>query len=285
MYQPLTMEVNDYDKNKKNENPSGNYQAASNTNACDLDEETNTKLRGDAIGDTLYSQSFVLKTLLTFSDLKWDEEIEEDLCFLWDMTVEKDVCKYLFEISFPSLACSTIDKCTENRFIEIVIGILANILCADCDKNITEEEIHIILKELDTADSLILIQLARFISTIAHMFQELPFISENILNKIKFILCNSTNNDLLLKTLEAVAKLTSSYKLEKSLINLDIINSSLTAYRSIIINENHFELDTRDKQLACRHMLEIVSNVCSYITRFDDNELLLEFKKMFKCIY
>ncbi|CAG9856415.1 unnamed protein product [Phyllotreta striolata] len=138
-------------------NPVNNSEepcSRSNVDAGDLDEETIQKLRGDTIGDTLYSQSFVLKTLLQFSDGKWSEQFEEDLCFMWDMTLEKDVCKFLLDMSYPSLACNVVlHRRDDNRFVEIVID-------------------------------------------------------DEFMEKICFILRNSINNDLLLKTLETAAKLT-----------------------------------------------------------------------------
>ncbi|KAJ8954014.1 hypothetical protein NQ318_004307 [Aromia moschata] len=272
------MEINHCEENRLKDSE---ITRSNNISAADLDEETNNRLRGDAIGDTLYSQSFVLKTLLQFSHLQWGEEVEEDLCFLWDMTVEKDVCKYLFELSFPSLTCAAVTKYSENRFTEIIIGILANILCAECDKHITEEEIKIILNELDTDDPLILIQIMRFINATAHMSKDLPFISETVIDKIKFILCNSTNSDLLLKTLEVVAKLTTDFKLNRGLVNIGLIEASLIAYQLLMAdNESEvFEMDTRSKQLTCRYFLEVVSNVCVYFDQSDDKSDLLQFKR------
>lgn len=58
------------------------------------------KIKGDSIGDTLYSSRFVLKTLIKLtnftssSTLEQDEDFEKDLCILWDMTIEK-VCIHL----------------------------------------------------------------------------------------------------------------------------------------------------------------------------------------------
>lgn len=88
----------------ENNNTSNGATTANLINAEDLDEEIEVKLRGDAIGETMYSQSFVAKTLLKLSDVEWNEEFEEDLCSLWDMTVERDVCEYLFELAYPSIA-------------------------------------------------------------------------------------------------------------------------------------------------------------------------------------
>ncbi|VEN47590.1 unnamed protein product [Callosobruchus maculatus] len=250
-----------------------------NINASDIDNETRSKLKGDAIGDTLYSESFVLKTLIQFSDLKWSQQVEEDLCFLWDMTIEKDVCKYLFNMSYPSLACSAIIKYKESRFREIVIGILANIMCADCEKVITDDEINTILLELDNDDHLILIQVMRFLSAVAHNFNKLPYINEEIMQKIKFILNNSMNVELLINTLDACAKLT-DLKLSEDLIDVELFMATLTSYRTIMEEEDGIiSFDTKEKQQCCKCMLEIIKNICSYIESFENPELLVEIQK------
>ncbi|KAG5866906.1 hypothetical protein JTB14_033551 [Gonioctena quinquepunctata] len=248
-----------------------------NVDADELDQEITEKLKGDAIGDTLYSQSFVLKTLLKFSDLKWNEQVEEDLCFLWDMTAEKSVCEFLWEVSFPTIACSAVSKYTENRFIEIVIGTLANVLCSGCERTMTEDEISIILNELDTDDHLILIQVMRFISAVAYISANASFVNEEVMEKLCFILDNSINSELLLKTLETTTKLTVDFKLNEKLINYKLFRAVMTSYHTIFPNNSdYFELDTKDNLLACRYMLENVTNICSYIDNFKNDHLKSE---------
>lgn len=254
----------------------------SNIDANDLDEETIKKLRGDTIGDTLYSQSFILKTILQFSDLKWDEEVEEHLCFLWDMTVEKDVCSFLLEISFPSLATSAVLNYRDNqRFIEIVIGILGNIFCSGCENGMTSEEISSILSWVDSDDHLILIQLMRFISASLDTNKNLiALIDKDFIEKICFILKNSINSDLLLKTLECVAKLTVDFKMDESLIDYSLYESVLVSYQTLTRSDSHsFEPDTKEKLLTVRYLLEVITNICSYIDRYKKNSLLLDIQK------
>lgn len=265
--------------NIENSNFSNQSLCSSNININDLDEETNERLRGDAIGDTLYSQTFVLKTLLQFSNLEWNEQVEENLCFLWDMTVEKDVCTYLLEMSYPTLACSAILKYKENRFIEIVIGILANILCVDRDTIISDDLVNIILQEIDNSDPLILVQVMRFIISMAHRPQEMFFVTDELLGKLRYILVNSMNSDLLTKTLETVAKLTTDFKLEKRLVDLELYNASLTAYSTIVNEENSDIFDNKEIRLSCRFMLEVVCNICSYADNFVNCELLLDLQR------
>nr|CAI5860609.1 unnamed protein product [Callosobruchus analis] len=264
----------------KDEEDNTSVCTPTNVSASNIDNETHNKLKGDAIGETLYSESFVLKTLIQFSDLKWSQQVEEDLCFLWDMTIEKDVCKYLFNMSYPSLACSAIIKYKENRFREIVIGILANIMCADCEKTIAENEINCILLELDNDDHLILIQVMRFISAVAHSFNKLPYINEEIMQKIKFILNNSINVELLINTLDACAKLT-DFKLSEDLVDVELFMATLSSYKTIMEEEDSIiSFDSKEKQQCCKCMLEIIKNICSYIESFENPELLVEIQKI-----
>ncbi|XP_060527499.1 uncharacterized protein LOC132702763 [Cylas formicarius] len=249
--------------------------SSSNIYSSDLDEETRQKIKGDMIGDSLYSESFVLKTLLQLSDLKWNNEIEEDYCFLWDMTADTDVCKYLFNLEFPALACSAISRIDEPRFIEIIIGMLANLLCAECDKNITEEEIKVVLRELDTDDSLVLIQVNRFIAAVAHSYDTLPFLTTTEVDKLIFILNNSVNKELIEKTLETVLKITDNFKLEQGLVNIQLYKSVITGLQTILdISSSDFEVNDCSKTLI-RFFLQIVTNVCSYTNKFSDDNLVL----------
>jgi hypothetical protein len=57
---------------------------------ADIDvEEIMTKIRGDRIGESMFSERFLLQTLIKLTTiekkLSEDEEFEKDLCTLWDM--------------------------------------------------------------------------------------------------------------------------------------------------------------------------------------------------------
>lgn len=59
-------------------------------NSEEIDSETMQKMKGDAIGETLYSERFVLKTLMELkkqNGAKIDESFEKDLCLLWDVSI------------------------------------------------------------------------------------------------------------------------------------------------------------------------------------------------------
>ncbi|XP_072377287.1 uncharacterized protein [Diabrotica undecimpunctata] len=255
------------------------FRLSSNIDANDLDKETAEKLKGDTIGDTLYSQSFVLKTLLQFSELQWDEQVEEDLCFLWDMTVERDVCKFLLDVSYPSITAAAVVQHSENnRFVEIVIGVLANVFCSGCDNSMKKEEITIILGVLQSDDPLVLVQVMRFISvSVESSALILSLIDENIFGQICFILKNSVNTDLLLKTMEAVAKLTTNFRIKEALVTYNVYDSVMICYNTLIkMDGDQFDPDTKEKVSSIRYMVEIIVNVYAYIEHFEKDQLLTQ---------
>lgn len=245
--------------------------------ATDIDSEMMVKLRGDAIGNTMYSETFVAKTLMQLTNLQWSDKIEEDLCFLWDMTLEKDVCDYLLKLSYPSIACDVILKYDENRLMEIVIGILANICCTVDTADITDEQAKMILSVLDIDDSLILIQVVRFIKALAYDREQLPFVDEVVLEKFNYILLNSCNVDLLLNSLDGMSKMTSDNKLEVKFIKGDLIQSSVIAFQCICKLEQERlsllddEIETNHQRTALTYLIQIVTNICSYINTDDKN--------------
>ncbi|GJQ85055.1 hypothetical protein Trydic_g3717 [Trypoxylus dichotomus] len=274
----------------------------SNISCEEIDKETISKLRGDAIGDTMYSQSSVIRILLQLSDIEWNEKLEEDLCCLWDMTVEKDVCEYLYQLSFPSIATTIILKYTEPRLIEIIIGILGNI-CSNSEvvRDITDVEIKIVLNSMDTDDHLILIQIMRFlIAIIYYRDTKLCFITPNIMEKICFILSNSTNNDLLLYTMEALSKITSDCKLDGELLNGAILESLLVAFKYITSKkqrrQSHDGYNTEINENDMKYINLFVQNVLNLALQINETsnngirveflekskELLMEFRKIIR---
>ncbi|XP_075991928.1 uncharacterized protein LOC142987206 [Anticarsia gemmatalis] len=97
--------------------------------------EEPTPVTGDAIGNTTYSERFVLRTLIKFANLNTlkeelkEKSFEEDLCVLWDMTAERDVVLFLQRydaLKLFNFALSVIDR---KRIVEIIIGIIANMCC------------------------------------------------------------------------------------------------------------------------------------------------------------
>lgn len=93
--------------------------------AEDIPPECQETLKGDRIGDTAYSSKFVIQTLIGLSDVEWNEDFEDNLQSVWDMSVEKDVVQFLFSVKYPSIACGAIvDNLHNGRLVEILIGLL-----------------------------------------------------------------------------------------------------------------------------------------------------------------
>lgn len=249
---------------------------SSNINADDIDDDTKEKLKGDNIGDTLYSQSFVLKTLMLLSDVKWSEDMEQDLCFLWDMTLEKDVCIYLFQLNYPSLANSVIIQHEEERLVEILIGILANLLMADCERSITDNELKVALKTIQSSHPAILIQVMRIIESIAYyMPQQIILIEEEILDKMQYILKYSENDLLITHTLQAFLKLTDDFKLGECEVNAQLYVSVAIGFDTIFsVESNNFEIeiDMEETSRVVRIFLQLISNLCEYANKYNYHE-------------
>ncbi|KAK9881680.1 hypothetical protein WA026_017196 [Henosepilachna vigintioctopunctata] len=248
------------------------------TTASDVDLlEIQNTLRGDTIGNTVYTQRFVLKTLLKLKDLEWNEELEDDLCFLWDSTLEKEVCNYLMEINFPSIACSVILEYNSSeyvRLLEILVGIMANINIAKCEKPFNNNEVDTIVNLLLSDDSLVLIQVMRFIITVSENSEDLNFLKgekgEDVKQIINFILTSSVNFELVQKTMEAIAKLTENIKVKLFFEGQQLVTIVNACMRSITDDEeNDFELFSTAQRTSVKHLIQYVLNFCIYINQED----------------
>lgn len=91
------------------------------------DKELIAKIRGDAIGDTLYSERFILKTLMELKELndgKLEENLEQKLEIIWDQSIESSVVKFLLNFDFLDIASVIVDSTEDERLIEILLGII-----------------------------------------------------------------------------------------------------------------------------------------------------------------
>lgn len=180
------------------------------------------KIKGDSIGDTLYSSRFVLKTLIKLtnftstSTLEEDEEFEKDLCILWDMTIEKDVVLLLLEHNVLELFASIIQTNDEDkRLTEILVGIIGNMCAVSETRSRLCFSVELMTPVLDLVactDSLILVQLMRLLHA-ALVFEnsgdEICWFnhfksSENFVEKLAFLLYNSMSTTLLVNAYEAL---------------------------------------------------------------------------------
>ncbi|CAD7078420.1 unnamed protein product [Hermetia illucens] len=207
-----------------------------------LEEEDLEKLKGDAIGDTLFSERFVLSTLLTVASGKDLAEYEKDLCTLWDMTIEHDVVKLLLEHQTLELFSNVVRLTEDRRLTEILVGIIANM----CDYPPTRKElsehaefIAPILDLISCSDKLTLIQLMRFISALLVSDEEIdPLIwfgyikdSVNFVQFFSFMLSNSMSRQLLTDALTAM----NAFCVKFSLVEEE--SESSIVFRDLFVHE------------------------------------------------
>lgn len=235
---------------------------------------------GDVIGDTAYSERFVLKILLKLANLDSlkdefrEKPFEEDLCLLWDMTAERDVVLFLLKHDVLNLFNFALPIIDSARIIEIIIGIVGNMCCQKEATNTLlnmDPFLRMLLEYMKTDDSLILIQLLRLINsalfladdkelgTWMGLFETLAY-SE----ALYFMLKNSSNKDLLLTALENFNTMCSYLNTEKTRTNffshfvtLEALEALTTACTEVLVNQ---------KTLCERDELERVSVVSMQIT-------------------
>ncbi|XP_063240347.1 protein saal1 isoform X2 [Bacillus rossius redtenbacheri] len=130
------------------------------------------KIKGDAIGSTLYSQCWVLKVLMKLTQLSGGEalgeELEGELCLLWDMTVEEDVVWFLVRNDVLDIIAFILRKDQEPRLMEILVGMLANLCVVEgaCRRAVRSPAVReLAARTLFCTDSLTLVQLMRLYTT------------------------------------------------------------------------------------------------------------------------
>ncbi|XP_029042825.2 uncharacterized protein LOC114876018 isoform X2 [Osmia bicornis bicornis] len=157
------------------------------------------KLKGDSVGDTLYSGKWIINILLAISKVhedSWNTKLENDLCTLWDMSTERDIVQFLVDNDF---------------FKEIILGILGNMACEPIILELLgahEELLETILRHLPSEDSATLVQILRLLRSALWNIQNNPESKwrVNLKNStylrevVPFILKSSTNEELLIAT-------------------------------------------------------------------------------------
>lgn len=230
-------------------------------------------IAGDVIGDTAYSERFVLKILLKFANLDTlkdeiqEKSFEDDLCTLWDMTAERDVVLFLQKHDVLNLFNFALPMIESARFIEIIVGIIGN-MC--CQKEVVtgllkmETFITSLLEYMKSDDSLILVQVLRLVSSCLFVAAEeeiqfwmSKFESVGYSSTLYFILKNSSHKDLLITALENFNTLTSYCNKDNTRIDYfnqfvttEAIESLATAFKEIIIiQEDICEIDEKEERV------------------------------------
>ncbi|KAM8938755.1 protein SAAL1 [Pelodytes ibericus] len=188
---------------------------------------------GDSIGGTVYSKRWVIGTLTKLVEVvtknkeriddkgeelpvELEEELEINLCRLWDMAMNEDVTLFLKEFELHDLFLGIIGKCRNNRLTEICVGILGNMACfSETRMDISDNETlgEVILLLLADPDPPTLIETCRLLLTCLSQ----PDVSTIWLDRIRqqpsireifcFIMSSSTNVELLVKVGQLVDKM------------------------------------------------------------------------------
>ncbi|XP_070828922.1 protein saal1 [Chaetodon trifascialis] len=183
----------------------------------------------DAIGDTVYSKHWLFSTLtrlihMVTEHLEVDSEgqvqlpddDEEDLCRVWDMAMDKDVAGFLQEFKATDILLGVIAKSRCPRLTEICVGILGNIACfPDTCLTLSQNEdlSAVLLLLLGDADPPTLLETSRLLLTcisqkdVCSLWLQRIRQQTSVRSNLCFIMCSSTNTDLLEKVGELVDKL------------------------------------------------------------------------------
>ncbi|XP_064634981.1 protein saal1-like [Lineus longissimus] len=190
-------------------------------------------IHADNIGDTVFSKHWLFTTLMKLIEevdkheektdeeqsefgFDVDEDLQNELCKLWDMSMNSDVSKFLQEFKAVDILTSLIVKSRAPRVTEIVIGILGNMACnEEICKDMTRNQkfIDVALFLLENPDTETLLETTRLLFTCVSSSESRAVwtaaikADEKTFTNIKFILSSSTNTDLLKNTGELLDKL------------------------------------------------------------------------------
>ncbi|XP_039609201.1 protein saal1 isoform X1 [Polypterus senegalus] len=187
----------------------------------------------DAIGDTAYSKHWLVRTLTKLiqplsnqhenaegadesSQPDLDEDIESEICKVWDMSMDQDVAAFLQEFKAADILLEVIVKSRCPRLTEICVGILGNIACfpETCQSISRNDDLgEVLLLLLGDSDPPTLLETSRLLLTCLSQPEVSPCWIERIKNQktvcenICFIMSSSTSVDLLVKVGEVVDKM------------------------------------------------------------------------------
>ncbi|XP_077177699.1 protein SAAL1 isoform X1 [Paroedura picta] len=197
------------------------------------DAEEEAAVAGDSIGNTVYSKHWLFSVLTKLievispkkgeselnnvdTEVDLDEDMENDICKVWDMSMDKDVALFLQEFNAPDIFMGIFAKSKSPRLTEICVGILGNMAC--CQKicmSISKDENlgQLILQRLCDSDPPTLLETSRLLLTclchpeVANIWVERIRGSPSVYDCVCFIMSSSTNVELLVKVGEVVDKL------------------------------------------------------------------------------
>ncbi|KAF4798401.1 Protein SAAL1 [Turdus rufiventris] len=169
---------------------------------------------GDAVGNTVYSKHWLFSVLTRLIEViapaepdpaggspegartELDEEMENDICKVWDMSMDEDVALFLQEFNAPDIFMGVFAKSKCPRLTEICVGILGNMACFQdiCMSISKDENLGLLLTCLSQPE-------------VANVWVERIRENPSVYDCVCFIMSSSTNVDLLVKVGEVVDKL------------------------------------------------------------------------------
>ncbi|XP_048341096.1 protein SAAL1 [Sphaerodactylus townsendi] len=196
------------------------------------DAEDEATIAGDSIGNTVYSKHWLFSVLTKLIEVvspekddselnnvdvqvDLDEDLESDICKIWDMSMDKDVALFLQEFNAPDIFMGIFAKSKCPRLIEICVGILGNMACCQtiCMAISKDENLgQLILQRLCDSDSPTLLETSRLLLTClchpeaANLWVERIRGSPSVYDCLCFIMSSSTNVELLVKVGEVIDK-------------------------------------------------------------------------------
>ncbi|XP_069479891.1 protein SAAL1 isoform X2 [Ambystoma mexicanum] len=187
----------------------------------------------DSIGNTIYSKHWLFNTLTKLIEVvtcannkhdtqdgtmqtDLDEEMENEICKVWDMSMDEDVTLFLQEFNAPEILLGVIAKSKCQRLTEICVGILGNMVCFPVSSSSisnNEDLGEVLLLLLCDSDPPTLLETCRLLLTclsqveVANTWVERIRKRPSVCDNICFIMSSSTNVELLVKVGEVVDKL------------------------------------------------------------------------------
>lgn len=188
-------------------------------------DEIPSYFKDDLIQNTTYSKSWIISlvTNILYGEKLLEHDLlanknDSDLCTLWDMSTNIEVAKYLNEINFVSITLHVLENSKNDRLMEILIGIVGNLMCFQEINHmiLKEHDCSLILQKVYSTDSMLILQVIKCIlNSIKNSFDNLlhttnfywslKLIAEtNLTGYLSFILKNNLNVDVLEAVIEFI---------------------------------------------------------------------------------
>lgn len=219
----------DVDGDRSGSSNAGSPEMDRNPSPPPEEDQPEASEEADAIGETVYSKHWLFSTLTRLIQMVSEEEgeqgdasvvlteeLEEDLCKVWDMAMDEDVSVFLQEFKAPDVLLGVIAKSRNPRLTEICVGILGNMACfhETCVSLSQNSDLGaVLLLLLGDNDPPTLLETCRLLLTCVSQPDVAPLWLDRIqqhpavCSSFCFIMSSSTNVDLLVKVGELVDKL------------------------------------------------------------------------------